>query len=39
MKANYKNNWNIVTNYVNEKRDDEFRNRNKKEKRNKTEYN
>ena len=39
MKANYKNNWNIVTNYVNEKRDDEYRTKNKKEKRNKTEYN
>ena len=39
MKANYKNNWNIVTNYVNEKRDDEYRSKNKKEKRNKTESN
>ena len=38
MKANYKNNWNIVTNYVNEKRDDEYRNKNKKNFRNKTEY-
>ena len=41
MKANYKNNWNIVTNYVNEKRYDEYRKSNKKdikEYRNKTEY-
>ena len=45
MKANYKSNWNIVKNYVNEKKDDEIRfkyrkemDNNKKIIRNKTEY-
>ena len=38
MKINYTNNWNIVTNYVNDKKIDEYKSKNKKDFRNKTEY-
>jgi hypothetical protein len=41
MKANFKNNWKMVRNYVNEKKESEIRNQNRKEKldnKNKTEY-
>ena len=41
MKANFKNNWKVVRNYVNEKKETEIRNQNKREKidfKNKTEY-
>ena len=41
MKANFKNNWKMVRNYVNEKKENELRNQNRKERldfHNKTEY-
>ena len=41
MKANFKNNWKMVRNYVNEKKESEIRNQNRREKldnKNKTEY-
>jgi hypothetical protein len=41
MKANFKNNWKMVRNYVKEKKENELRNQNRKERldfQNKTEY-
>ena len=38
MKANFRNNWNIVRNYVNEKKEDEVRTSYKKDFRNRTQY-